>query len=442
MAQVVDPRGKARHCTLMLLSAGVLADCAPDALQQRTLARYVFLYGDALLLWARRWRNQLRRQGTRVRAPAVDDLAAIIGGLDGVRHVLTAKRQSAEPWRADDIEATAALWDAVSPAHTSALGDAAIRSWHELAREDPADSLLPLIGLSPAILSRCRSALPERSTDCWYVAADTWADLRPFTLPTAQGGEIGRRIAQINDVAVHLDASLRLAPVLYGHPPYDWLVRSALVLELSSLLDLALGPPPGEGRNVLFSLRDLCRRFHASDAADELDRLSESLVAGWDYIRWARNKLAAHIDDELPVGHLHDHLVQLDYAGIARMAEHVLDWLDALGCRLELKLLLLGERPIRSWSTDPGAPAAGRPERPILRGALVPLFRNVDSPFMIGTGSSMGSAVVAGITSGRRPTPRSRITLFARRNHLLHSRGEAIDRQIADGRIGGDRASD
>src|SRR5690349_7207586 len=147
MAQVVDPQGKARHCTLMLLSAGVLADCAPDALQQRTLARYVFLYGNALLLWARRWRNQQRRQGTPARAPAVDDLAAIIGGLDGVRHVLAAKRQAAASWRADDIEATAALWDAVSPANTFALGDAAIRCWQELAGEDPAEALLPLIGL-------------------------------------------------------------------------------------------------------------------------------------------------------------------------------------------------------------------------------------------------------------------------------------------------------
>lgn len=422
MAQIVDPRGKARHCTLMLLSAGVLADTAPEILQRRGLARYVFMFADELLLWVRRWRNQVRRSGTAIKAPAVDDLARAVDAVEGVRDILAAKRQAAAAWRADDMEATRALWEAVSPANASALADAALRSWEQLSGEDATRSVIPWVALDPGLARRCNAALPHRDADHWYLAADTSADLRPYTLPAAQGAELGRRIAEINDVAEHLDVLIRLAPIVYGHLAHDWLVRSALILEVSSLLDLTLGPAPGEPRNVMFPLIDLCRRFDAHEAASELGRLASGIVSGWDYVRWARNKLAAHIDDQLPIAHLHDHLAQLDYRGIVKLAERILNWLDVLGCGLELKLLVLGERRIGSWSTDATKALPGQPKSPVLRGALVRLFRNIDSPFMIATGSSMGSAIVAGITSGRMPRPRPGVNIPPRWDPLLHPR--------------------
>ena len=45
---------------------------------------------------------------------------------------------------------------------------------------------------------------------------------------------------------------LRIAPVLEGALAYDWLVKSAIVVELSALLDLTLGSPPGARYNVMF----------------------------------------------------------------------------------------------------------------------------------------------------------------------------------------------
>jgi hypothetical protein len=110
----------------MLLAAAVLADCAPEDIQQRALARYTFLYADALLEWARRWRNQLKHDpATRARAqavkPAVQDLARTLDTTGGVRDYLAAKRQPVQAMRADDIEATAALWIAVNPHRASDL---------------------------------------------------------------------------------------------------------------------------------------------------------------------------------------------------------------------------------------------------------------------------------------------------------------------------------
>jgi len=45
----------------MLLAAPVLADCAPEDIQKRALARYTFLFADSALDWMRRWKNQLKQ---------------------------------------------------------------------------------------------------------------------------------------------------------------------------------------------------------------------------------------------------------------------------------------------------------------------------------------------------------------------------------------------
>src|ERR1019366_8512837 len=155
VALIVDPPGKARHCTLMLLAASVLADCAPEDNQQRALARYTFLYADALLEWARRWRNQLKHDSvTRARAqaakPAVQELATVLDTADGVRDYLAAKRQPGQAMRADDIETTAALWVAVNPYTVQTICAAAIRAYDELNQaRDQSESVVQLLGLPP-----------------------------------------------------------------------------------------------------------------------------------------------------------------------------------------------------------------------------------------------------------------------------------------------------
>src|SRR5215213_863037 len=105
---MVDAPGKARHSVMLMLAAAALADCAPEDIQQRSLARYAFLYGESALVWCRRWRNQLKREPASARRAlaakaSVDRLAEALHGAAGVRHYLAAKRQPAAEMRSDDI---------------------------------------------------------------------------------------------------------------------------------------------------------------------------------------------------------------------------------------------------------------------------------------------------------------------------------------------------
>jgi hypothetical protein len=300
---VVDPPGKARHCTLMLLAAAVLADCAPKDVQQRALARYSFLFADAGLEWMRIWKNRLKRQTATARharscEPRVRQLAAALEDAGEIRDYLAAKRQPKEALRASDLEATAQLWMAVNPANVSAVGWAAIGAFDSLSEASKGTSIAQWVGLDAGYRHAVRDALPQRDSDYWHIAADSSADLRPYTLPVAQGGPIGRRVAEINDVAEHLDVLIRLAPVLDGALIYDWLICSALAVELNTLLDLTVGSPPGQPSNTV-PLLDLCRADRSEEgktAVQDLENLRDLIGEdGWIYVRWMRNSIGAHL---------------------------------------------------------------------------------------------------------------------------------------------------
>jgi hypothetical protein len=417
----------------MLLAAGVLAGCAPEDIQQRTLARYMYLYADSFLLWGRRWRKQLARNPkTTKQAPKAHrhlrELDSALRDAIGVRDHLAAKRHAVASWRADDVEGTARLWAAVNPVTAKAISTAAIAAYDALnAVEAPDGSIIDAMALPGEVAQAVCRALPTRDPTHWYLAADTAADQRMFTLPAAQGGELGRIIAQINDVAAHLGVLLRIAPVVESALAYDWLVRSALAVELNALLDLTLGPPPGARHSVIFPLIELCRRGRPKHVADDLERLRESIGAdGWLSIRWMRDKLGAHLDDHLAITTIHERLIELDYQGVVRLVEHVLDFLDALGAgQLDLPLLLIGERKINSWSTDAAKGAPGAPSPLGSPGTMGASFRRLDSPYMAVTGSMMGSAVLAGMVSARKPQPRDPATVAGRadwRDVPLHTR--------------------
>lgn len=425
---------KARHCLLMLNAAAVLAECAPDDLQARGLARYSFMYADAFLLWARRWRVQLSHESAtgRLAHRAKAGLKSLNDALGAgqIRDYLAAKRQPVAAMRGDDVAATALLWQTVNRSYLIAICEAANASYSELSGGD----IGPAMAVDGAVLRRVNAALPARDAKFWYLAADTAADRRLYTLPAAQGGELGRIIAQINDVGNHLDALLRLAPVLVGVLPYDWLVRSALVTELNSLLSLTIGNR--YVNKVSLPLIDLCRAGRAEVAADQLERIRAGIARqGWDYVRFFRNKIGAHIDDRLTMFEIHRHLIHLDYQGVIKLAEYLLNQLDALGAtQVDLGLLLFGERKIKSWPVDPSVLAPGRPERPLQAGALAHLFRRVDSPFMAATASSLGSAVLAGQMAGRRPCPRPAVSIPPRPHPLLDL--GLIAYKMPDGRTG------
>ena len=415
----------------MLLASAVLADSVPDDVQKRALARYAFLFGDAALVWMRRWRNQLKRdplsrKQAQVCKPLVQRLAVALEQAGDVRDYLAAKRQSADALRASDVEATALLWAAVNPANVSAIGMATVEAFDALNEAPTGTSIVQWSVLDAPHRRAIVDALRDRDPGYWYVAADTSADLRPYTLPVAQGGPIGRRIAEVNDVALHLDVLLRLAPLLDGAPLHDWLVRSAFAVELNALLDLVAGAPPGRPAAVV-PLLDLCRADRSDDGKTAVQDLEafRSMIgpAGWSYLRWMRNSIAAHLDDDLSLMDLYRHLLELDYPGIVRLAEHCLDFLDEVGSRRQsLKLLALGERKIAPWPIDPTVKAPGRPVRPVFRpGWLADFFRRFDSPYMIVSASSLGSGMIAGMMAGRTPRPRHKVSVPRQPQQYLES---------------------
>lgn len=310
------------------------------------------------------------------------------------------------------------MWLIVNPAVVNELCMAAVRLYDGLATITDADeSIVGCAQLSLQTQARVRAALPVREP-YWYLATDTGADFRPNTLPAAQGGDLGRLIAQINDVALHIDVLLRIAPVLYGRLPYDWLVRSALLVELAALLDLTVGSPPSPTPTLL----ELCHYGRPKAAAAELTRLRHSIpFETRQYIRWCRDKFGAHMDKDLRLVHLHHHLAALDYQGMTLIAEHLLNWLDVLGAnQLDLKLLVMGERRIGSWPLDAdSSDGLAAPDPRTIPGSLARLFQSIDSPYMSGAATTMGSAVLAGISAGREPSPRQKVKLPLRRDRYL-----------------------
>lgn len=421
---MIDPPAKARHCVLMMLAAVTLAESVPEEIQKRALARYVFLYADAGLEWMRKWRNRLKRDPPTARQaqamkPAVDRLAKVLDEAGDVRDYLAAKRQALADLRADDLEATTALWSAITPQSVEDVLKAAVEAFDTLNSAPPGTSIAEWVGLPDGHRSQIAAAYDRRDPRYWYAAADTSADLRPYTLLVAQGGPVGRRVAQINDVATNLDALLPLAPIVEDLILFNWFVRSAIVLEFNGLLDLTFGPPPRGSTNVMQPLLALCRADGSPDmlvAADDLERFGATIGgAGWTYLRWVRNSISAHVDTDISIWDLYEHLLELDYRGIVHVAVTVLNYLDDVGAnRLGLKLLLLGERKIRSWPIDPSIAAPGRPKNPVQPASLADMFRRFDSPYMIVSASSLGSPILAGMTAGRRPSPRPPVVVQGR----------------------------
>ena len=271
----------------MLLVASVLAYCAPDDLQQRALAGTPSTQTHCSNGHAGGGTNSSEFPATKAVAakakPLADTLASILDGAGGVRDYLSAKRQSVAGMRADDIEATLLLWAAVNAPTVQALGEAAIKLYDTLNSSNGSQpsivQLLDLRDTTPSTMpppcplgTRTTGISPNRSRSS---AIHATRGARRESRPTR---------SQINNVAGHLDTLLRIAPLVVRGDVLpqlrDWLVRSAIIVELNALLDLAVGAP-GRG-NVMYCLLDVCRRGRAQEAADLLERLRDSIgVEGW-----------------------------------------------------------------------------------------------------------------------------------------------------------------
>lgn len=148
-------------------------------------------------------------------------------------------------------------------------------------------------------------------------------------------------------------------PAVRGVQPYDRLVRSALVAELSTLLDLAIGPPPPYPAKVS-PLIDLCAAENRQVGEEILQKLTEALSLDLRLgIKEGRNAFGAHIELGRPFNDLIGELDDLDMDEARIVVDGVREWLEfAALYEHALQMLLWDGRVTSSFKRTPDRPGA------------------------------------------------------------------------------------
>jgi hypothetical protein len=400
---------KAEYATQLMHVALQLAIVAPSDRQQRILARYVLLEADSAGRWLSRWHKELAasaaaRSTARAAKRPMRRFRREYAKQKEIRDRLVARRQAAESERADDLRRTVELWRSMSRTGANRLCECAQAACLALGSNA---ELTPSV--DPAQLERARAALQEIALDpnAVYTDATSYATGEQNLLTSIGTGSLGRRVTQINDVHDQLELLFGLRELAEGVDPIGLLLRSALVVEIATLIDLTIGPPPGEAPNKrdgvpLISLIDPAR---GEAGFDLLSQLRNEIIPVTSRVnaRDLRNRVAAHLDTQLTLREIRDTIEALDVPELFRFADVVLDWLDAAACsHVDLGLLVIGHRKMSSLQpTDRTVTSAFEAEQ----------FANVlDSPVgaIVGGGfGPRGTGGIAGVIAGRAKSRRA-----------------------------------
>jgi hypothetical protein len=400
---------KAEYATQLMHVALQLAVAAPSDRQQRILARYVLLEADSAGRWLSSWHKELAgsvatRSTARAAKRPMRRFRREYAKQKEVRDRLVARRQAAGSERADDLRRTVELWRSMSQTGADRLCEYAQAACVALGSNV---ELTPSV--DPAQLEKARAVLRETALEpnAVYTDATSYATGERNLLTSIGTGSLGRRVTQINDVHDQLDLLFGLRELAEGIDPVGLLLRSALVVEIATLIDLTIGPPPGEAPNKqdgvpLISLIDQAR---GEAGFDLLSQLRNEIIPVTSRVnaRELRNRVAAHLDTQLTLGEICDTIEALDVPELFRFADVVLDWLDAAACsHVDLGLLVIGHRRMSSLEpTDRKVAAAFEAEQ----------FVNVlDSPFgaIVGGGfAAKGTGGFAGVIAGRAKSRRT-----------------------------------
>jgi hypothetical protein len=427
-----DAAAKTRHAVQMAIASRALAAAATDAHRKRVVARYVFVYLDDVIKFAAPWRNRLHRnEATRAAAdsalPALKRLRYDWKHYEDVRNYIGAKRQPRNPLdrAADELESFA-IWLDIGELAVGALVDDAVELYAQLAAVDP----LPPVEYDPQCSDGLAAALNALDTfgeeGSVEVAASSFGADRPGAFPIRQGGEVGRLVPLINDVAENIKTLQALRETSAGSV-FDTLLRCQLPSELYELLRLALGPEPGALVPKSVNLLDLYGQPDSPDGPRKrLEGLRHMLAGRIDRaaLRDWRNRIGVHIDEDSPwTEELSSGIEAMDLDPLSCVATDVFDWLE--GCALEpggplpllfpgrkLKSIMLesAEAEVRFDDPDASARAAS------IRSANPPA-QFADSPYGVWiSGSQHAGAAVAGMQQARARELNERIN---RRNAEL-----------------------
>lgn len=191
----------------------------------------------------------VRQDATKAAAesalPALDRLRADWDHYQHVRDYIAAKRQPREPDPALDQLASFTLWIDIGELSVSTLVDDAVEFYVQLATF----SAVSLVDLAPAVPDRVAHTLdaldPVNDEGLISITASSFGAGRASAFPIRMGGEIGRLVPLINDVAEHVVTLREIVPFVKHGSALDRLLRCQLPSEINELLRLAVGPAPG-----------------------------------------------------------------------------------------------------------------------------------------------------------------------------------------------------
>jgi hypothetical protein len=298
---------KARYCAQMMAASTVLASTAPDDFRRRVLARSVFVYCHEFIPWARRAKNELRRDPqnratVRILERELDALERRDWGpYEEIRHRIAAHRQSLADDPGQAIQESAERWTDISDATVRILSEDARGIWNRLADV----SGIPRLEQFPPISEELVAAIVDHGyerTEGLVSGVGSFDGARTDALHVVQGGDLGELNRQIVDAVRNNNMLGQLFGAVNGHEPYARVVLAAAVTEACTLVDLVYGQPqttdPRYRQDSLLQLLE--RTVPASSAIAILrsarDALSPTALAT---VRSLRNTFGAHIDDDL-----------------------------------------------------------------------------------------------------------------------------------------------
>jgi hypothetical protein len=311
----------------------------------------VLLYADSAERWAGRWIDE-EAQPPRGSPPrrALRRLRQEYAKQKAIRDTIATRRQAVRNGRAADLRATLALWQQLTHEGATRLCERGRAVCCALGADpEPLET-----AVDPTLLHYSRDGVGATQMEPTkvYVDATSYAAGEPNLLPITVTGIGGRRIMQINDVHDNLDL-LNAIRQLVGRTDYvGLLLRAALIVEVHSLVDLAIGPasaeqPAPDGPPLL----DPVDRGRGESGYTLLEQVRTQVVP--DQTRSSllalRNHVAAHLDTQKSYADILDSLRTVNVDDVFRVADNVLDDLDtAARTHVDLGYLAIGHPELRT----------------------------------------------------------------------------------------------
>jgi hypothetical protein len=346
-----ETASKIAHAVTSMLAAKAVADAAPTLRQRRIFTRYVHVHAEPAQAWLKRALTDLlqRRETDETERQPMDRAVRRVrrawADHQTVRNHLAAKRRSLSEQPSTDMVELVAAWATLTGPGTDELIDAITEAARAFGVDVPTEVVSP--GETAEVARALANIAPAE--DAVHTDATSYTVGEPFRLAITPSGAIGRKIAQVNDVAEHIEQLYALRDIAGRPGLLGRLLRGALIIETCALAELVIGPP--DSRRTRFTEPTLNELTLTQALPDEPDILGciqgDELETFRTWAFFVRDKATAHLDVNLPLSQILELLDEAVPEVTLGFADGMLDVLDLAACHLiPLRLLVLGQRRI------------------------------------------------------------------------------------------------